>query len=88
MRAAYPWIEQTNLLFGKNELGETAPLAQSTIENFAKTQAASQELLPQLDNISKCWNKNWFPTSTPSSQTEPTPPARRTTRSSGTRWSA
>lgn len=62
VRAAYPWIEQTNLLFGKNELGTTAPLAQSTIENFAKTQAASQDLLPQLDNISKCWNKNWFPT--------------------------
>lgn len=62
VRAAYPWIEQTNLLFGKNELGGTAPMAQSTIENFAKTQAASQDLLPQLDNISKCWNKNWFPT--------------------------
>lgn len=62
VRAAYPWIEQTNLLFGRDELGGTAPLAQSTVENFAKTQAASQSLLPQLDNISKCWNKNWFPT--------------------------
>ncbi|MGK2877189.1 MAG: MlaD family protein [Solirubrobacterales bacterium] len=62
VRAAYPWIEQTNLLLAKNELGGTAPLAQSTVENFAKTQAASQDLLPQLDNIAKCWNKNWFPT--------------------------
>jgi ABC-type transporter Mla subunit MlaD len=62
VRAAYPWIEQTNLLFGPNELGATAPLAQSTVENFALTQAASQKLLPQLDNIAKCWNKNWYPT--------------------------
>lgn len=62
VRAAYPWIEQINLLMGKDELGGTAPLAQSTIENLAKTQAASQKLLPQLDNISRCWNKNWFPT--------------------------
>jgi ABC-type transporter Mla subunit MlaD len=62
VRAAKPWIEQTNLLFGEEELGITAPLAQSTVENFAKTQAASQSLLPQLDKISKCWNKNWYPT--------------------------
>lgn len=62
VRAAGPWIEQTNLLLGPEELGKTAPLAQSTIENFAKTQAASQKLLPQLDNISRCWNKNWYPT--------------------------
>jgi hypothetical protein len=62
VRAAYPWIEQTNLLFGPKELGASAPLAQSTIENFAKTQAASQKLLPQLDNVSRCWNKIWYPT--------------------------
>jgi hypothetical protein len=62
VRAAYPWIEQNNLLFGPNELGGTAPLAQSTVENFAKTQAASQKLLPQIDNVSRCWNKIWYPT--------------------------
>jgi len=62
VRAGIPWIEQTNLLFGPKELGVTAPLAQSTIESFAKSQAGAQKLLPQLDNIAKCWNKNWFPT--------------------------
>lgn len=62
VRDAKPWIEQTTRLFSDDELGTTAPLAQSTIENFAKTQAASQKLLPQLDNISRCWNRNWFPT--------------------------
>jgi hypothetical protein len=62
VRAAYPWIEQNILLFGPKELGASAPLAQSTVKNFAKTQAASQKLLPQLDNISRCWNKIWYPT--------------------------
>ena len=62
VRAAYPWIEQTNLLFGKNELGGSAPLAQSTIANFAKAQDGAQDLLPQLDKVAKCWNRNWFPT--------------------------
>ncbi|MBJ7458163.1 MAG: MCE family protein [Thermoleophilaceae bacterium] len=62
VRAAYPWIEQTNLLLGEDELGGTAPLAQSTVEDFAKAQASAQDLLPELDNISRCWNKIWFPT--------------------------
>lgn len=62
VRAAKPWIQQVNLLFGESELGTTAPLAQSTVENFAKSQASAQNLLPQLDNISRCWNKVWFPT--------------------------
>lgn len=62
VRDAKPWIEQVNLLFGKNELGSTAKLAQNTVEQFAKSQAGAQKLLPQLDNVAKCWNKNWFPT--------------------------
>lgn len=62
VRDAKPWIEQVNLLFGKNELGGTAKLAQNTVEQFAKSQAGAQELLPQLDKVAKCWNKNWFPT--------------------------
>lgn len=61
-RAAYPWIEQTNLLFGPDELGGTAKNMQRTVQNFAKTQGYSQTLLPQLENIARCWNKNWFPT--------------------------
>lgn len=62
VRDAKPWIEQVNLLFGKNELGGTAKLAQNTVEQFAKSQAGAQELLPQIDKVAKCWNKNWFPT--------------------------
>lgn len=62
VRDAKPWIEQVNLLFGKSELGGTAKLAQNTVEQFAKSQAGAQKLLPQLDNVAKCWNKNWFPT--------------------------
>jgi ABC-type transporter Mla subunit MlaD len=62
VRAAYPWIEQNNLLFGPEELGGIAGQSQRTIERLAKTQYASQQLLPQLNYIAKCWNNNWFPT--------------------------
>ncbi len=62
VRAAYPWIDETNALFGKNELGGTAKLMQNTTENFAKSQAGAQKLLPELDYIARCWNNNWFPT--------------------------
>lgn len=62
VRAAYPWIDQTNLLFGKNELGGTAKLMQNTTENFAKAQGGAQQLLPELDYVARCWNNNWFPT--------------------------
>jgi ABC-type transporter Mla subunit MlaD len=62
VRAAYPWIEQNILLFGPKELGASAPLAQSTVANFAKSQSQAQKLLPQLDHIARCWNNNWYPT--------------------------
>jgi ABC-type transporter Mla subunit MlaD len=62
VRAAYPWIEQTNLMFGKDELGGTAKLMQNTTENFAKAQGGAVDLLPQLDYIARCWSNNWFPT--------------------------
>jgi ABC-type transporter Mla subunit MlaD len=62
VRAAYPWIEQTNLMFGPNELGGTAKLMQNTTEQFAKAQGGAQSLVPQLDYIARCWNHNWFPT--------------------------
>lgn len=60
--AAYPWIDETNKLLSKDELGGIAKPAQRTVENFAKTQAASLKLFPQLDRVSRCWNDNWWPT--------------------------
>lgn len=62
VRAAYPWINQTNLLLGKNELGGDAKLMQNTIAKFAKAQADTTQLLPELDYVSRCWSSNWFPT--------------------------
>lgn len=60
--AAYPWIEQTNLMFGPNELGGMAKLAQNTTEQFAKAQGGAQKLVPQFDYLARCWNHNWYPT--------------------------
>lgn len=62
VRAAYPWIEQNNLLFGPQELGGISKNMQQTVQNFASAQGSSQSLLPQLENIARCWNHNWFPT--------------------------
>lgn len=62
VRAAYPWIEQTNLMFGPDELGGSAKLMQNTTENFAKAQGGALKLLPELDYIARCWSGNWFPT--------------------------
>ncbi|MFT4048733.1 MAG: MlaD family protein [Solirubrobacterales bacterium] len=61
VRAAYPWIEQTNDLMEALDDG-TAKLAQNTTEQFAVAQAGTKKLLPQLDNVARCWNHNWFPT--------------------------
>ncbi len=61
-REAGPWINQTQALLSKNELGKTAPLAQRTVENFAKTAGASRGLFTQLNRIAVCWSNNWFPT--------------------------
>lgn len=62
VREAGPWIDQTNALLSKNELGKTAPLAQRTTENFAKTAGASRDLFTQLNRVAVCWSNNWFPT--------------------------
>jgi ABC-type transporter Mla subunit MlaD len=62
VRAAYPWIEQTNLMFGKSELGGSAKPMQNTVQNFASAQGGAVKLLPQLDYISRCWSDNWWPT--------------------------
>lgn len=61
VRAAYPWIETTNDLMETLDDG-TAKLAQNTTEQFAMAQGGAKQLLPQLDNIARCWNHNWFPT--------------------------
>lgn len=61
-RAARPWITQTNLLLGKNELGGVAKDMQETTEGFAKAQGGAVKLLPELDYVARCWNNNWFPT--------------------------
>ncbi|MGH2906934.1 MAG: MlaD family protein [Solirubrobacterales bacterium] len=62
VRSAYPWIAQNTALLAPAELGKTASLAQPTIENFAKVQGDSLNLFPELNDIAKCWNHNWFPT--------------------------
>jgi ABC-type transporter Mla subunit MlaD len=63
-KLAYPWIYQTTQLLSKPELGKTAALAQPTIENFAKVQAESLKLFPELNDVAKCWNSTWYPTLT------------------------
>ncbi len=62
VRAAYPWITQTNRLLGKDELGGVAKEMQQTTEGFAKAQGGATKLLPELDYVARCWNNNWFPT--------------------------
>ena len=62
VRAAYPWIEQNNLMFGPNELGGTAKNMQVTVENFAKAQGGAQTMIPEFEYVARCWNHNWFPT--------------------------
>lgn len=62
VRAAYPWIDETNAMFGKDELGSAAKLMQNTTEGFAEAQGGAKQLLPELDYVARCWNNNWFPT--------------------------
>lgn len=62
VEAAFPWITQTTAMFGPDELGGSARLAQNTTEQFAKAQGDAQKLIPELDYIARCWNHNWFPT--------------------------
>lgn len=62
VRDAGPWINQTQALLSKNELGKTAPLAQRTTENLAKTAYSSRALFTQLNRVAVCWSNNWFPT--------------------------
>lgn len=61
-RLAGPWINETQALLSKNELGKTAPLAQRTSENFAKTAGASRGLFKELNRVAVCWNDVWHPT--------------------------
>lgn len=61
-RAAEPWIDETIKLLDDDELGRTAPLAQRTVENFAKTQKSATKLFPQLNRVAVCWSNNWYPT--------------------------
>jgi phospholipid/cholesterol/gamma-HCH transport system substrate-binding protein len=52
--AAFPWIEQTRKLVGKDELGGLAEELSPATEDLARLIDRASELLPQTDLASKC----------------------------------
>jgi phospholipid/cholesterol/gamma-HCH transport system substrate-binding protein len=52
--AAFPWIEQTRKLVGKEELGGLAQELSPATEDLAKLIDRATELLPQTDLAAKC----------------------------------
>jgi virulence factor Mce-like protein len=54
IEAAFPWIEQTRALVGKQELGGLAEELSPATEDLAKLIDRATELLPQTDLAAKC----------------------------------
>jgi phospholipid/cholesterol/gamma-HCH transport system substrate-binding protein len=62
IRAAGPWIDQTNLLLRDSELGGLARLLGDSAKPLARTTRASLDLLPELDLLSRCGRDVLAPT--------------------------
>ncbi len=61
IEASFPWISQTTALLAKGELGAYAAQLQPTGEALAQTTAAQIELLPQINNLSRCASRVLLP---------------------------
>ena len=87
--AAFPWIAQARGLLGPSELqGVAAELSPAT-SDLAKVVDATLALLPQADLTAKCTTQGRAADRRREDRRRPAArPAPRTTRSSGTRWSA
>jgi hypothetical protein len=60
--AAFPWIEQTRKLVGKDELGGLAKELSPATTDLARLIDRAMELLPQTDLASKCLRDVVLPT--------------------------
>jgi hypothetical protein len=59
--AAFPWIDQTRALVGKDELGGLAEELSPATADLAKLIDRATELLPQTDLASKCLRDVFLP---------------------------
>ena len=62
IRAAGPWIDQTNLLLRDEELGGLARLLGESAAPLAKTSRTSLELFPELTKLGRCTSEVLEPT--------------------------
>jgi virulence factor Mce-like protein len=62
IEAAFPWIEQTRALVGKDELGGLAKELSPATSDLAKLIDRASELLPETDLASKCLRDVVLPT--------------------------
>jgi ABC-type transporter Mla subunit MlaD len=62
IRAAGPWIDQTNLLLRDEELGGLARLLGDSAAPLAKTARTSLDLFPELTNLGRCVSEVLEPT--------------------------
>ena len=86
--ASFPWVDQMRKLFSQSELRGLAEDLAPTARDLAKVTNASLQLFPQVDRTSLCARDVILPTGDIVVHDELRPPAPRTTRSSGGRWSA
>jgi phospholipid/cholesterol/gamma-HCH transport system substrate-binding protein len=57
-----PWLDQTGQLVRNDELGGLARLLKNTAPGLAGTTAASRDLFPIMNRVSRCTTKNLVPT--------------------------
>ncbi|MGI8462308.1 MAG: MlaD family protein [Solirubrobacterales bacterium] len=62
IRLGRPWLDQTAALLQPNELGDIASLTARTAPNLAEATAAGTELMPQIENFSRCVTDVLVPT--------------------------
>jgi ABC-type transporter Mla subunit MlaD len=61
VRAAFPWLEQTQALFGRDELRGLLAQLQPATADLARLQGESLGLLTQLDRANRCFAKVIIP---------------------------
>ena len=62
IRVGTPWLEQTAALLQPDELGNIASLTAKSAPNLAKATAAGTELMPELEDFSRCVTDVLVPT--------------------------
>ena len=87
IEAAFPWIEQTRALVGRTELGGLAEELSPATADLARLIDRATELLPQTDLAVQVPARRRAAGRRPRDPATSSRPARRTTRSSSTRWS-